>query len=108
MKLMVPSIKPVGPATRPPDTSEHTLELLGEIDALLDESLATALTREQERRRRACMAVHPSAGQSAAALAAVPSLSGPSLSGRSLSGRSLSGRSSSGHSRSGPVPPAAA
>ena len=77
MKLMVPSIKPVGPANRPPDTSEHTLELLGEIDALLDESLGTAPTRAQERRRRASMAVHPSAGESAAALAAVPGTGGP-------------------------------
>jgi len=76
MKLMVPSIKPVGPANPRPDTSEHTLELLGEIDALLDESLAAAPTRELQRKRRACMAVHPSAGQSAAALAAMPGTDG--------------------------------
>jgi hypothetical protein len=77
MKLMVPAIKPVGPANPPPDTSEHTLELLGEIDALLDESLAAAPTREMERKRRACMAAHPSNGQPAVALTSIPGKGGP-------------------------------
>ena len=49
----------------------------GEIDALLDESLATAPTREMERKRRACMAAHPSNGQSAAALTSIPGKGGP-------------------------------
>ncbi len=77
MKLMVPAIKPAGPANRPPDTSEHTLELLVAIDALLDESLAAAPSREQERLRRACMAAHPTAGRSAATLSAANASAGP-------------------------------
>jgi hypothetical protein len=61
MKLTVPAIRVVEPA-RNNDEADETKELLEAIDALLAESMAEAPTRELERRRRASMALHPSAG----------------------------------------------
>ncbi len=61
MKLTVPAIRVVEPV-RNSDDSDETKELLDAIDALLAESMAEAPTREMERRRRASMALHPSAG----------------------------------------------
>jgi hypothetical protein len=60
MKLTVPAIRVVEPRNR--DDAEETKELLDAIDALLAESMAEAPTREMQRRRRASMALHPSAG----------------------------------------------
>ena len=77
MKLMVPAIKPAGPANAATGHVRAHLELLGAIDALLDESLAAAPSREEERLRRACMAAHPTAGHSAATLSAAPASAGP-------------------------------
>jgi hypothetical protein len=65
MKLTLPVIRAIGPATRPPETTEQTVELLEEIDELLAESLGTERAREQEKKRRACMAAHPSNGLAA-------------------------------------------
>jgi hypothetical protein len=61
MKLTVPAIRVVEPV-RNSDDADETKELLDAIDALLAESMAEAPTREMERRRRASMALHPSAG----------------------------------------------
>ena len=61
MKLTVPAIRVVEPA-RNNEEADETRELLEAIDALLAESMAEAPTRELERRRRASMALHPSAG----------------------------------------------
>ncbi len=61
MKLTVPAIRVVEPV-RNSDDADETKELLDAIDALLAESMAEAPTREMERRRRASMAMHPSAG----------------------------------------------
>ena len=61
MKLTVPAIRVVEPVRNSDDANE-TKELLDAIDALLAESMAEAPTREMERRRRASMALHPSAG----------------------------------------------
>jgi len=62
MKLTVPAIRAVTPSPERDDAAEETTELLEAIDALLAESMAEAPTREMERRRRASMALHPSAG----------------------------------------------
>jgi hypothetical protein len=62
MKLTVPAIRAVRPGPERDDAAEETKELLDAIDALLAESMAEAPTREMERRRRASMALHPSAG----------------------------------------------
>jgi hypothetical protein len=62
MKLTVPAIRAASPGTSPGGEADETRELLDAIDALLAESMAEAPTRELERRRRAAMALHPSAG----------------------------------------------
>jgi hypothetical protein len=49
MKLMVPAIRPAEPDTYRLEAAAHTLNLLDEIDALLDESFA-ALARHAGRR----------------------------------------------------------
>jgi hypothetical protein len=41
MKLTLPAIRPAEPDPHRQEVSEHTLGLLGQIDALLAESLAT-------------------------------------------------------------------
>ena len=62
MKLTVPAIRAVEPGPNRDDAADETRELLDAIDALLAESMAEAPVREMERRRRASMALHPSAG----------------------------------------------
>jgi hypothetical protein len=62
MKLTVPAIRAVEPGPSRDDAADETRELLDAIDALLAESMAEAPIREIERRRRASMALHPSAG----------------------------------------------
>jgi hypothetical protein len=62
MKLTVPAIRAIKPGPNRDDAADETQELLEAIDALLAESMAEAPTREMERRRRASMALHPSAG----------------------------------------------
>jgi hypothetical protein len=61
MKLTVPAIRVVEPSPNR-DDADDTKELLDAIDALLAESMAEAPIREMESRRRASMALHPSAG----------------------------------------------
>jgi hypothetical protein len=61
MKLTVPAIRAV-PGPNRDDADKETKELLEAIDALLAESMAEAPNRDFERRRRASMALHPSAG----------------------------------------------
>jgi hypothetical protein len=62
MKLTVPAIRAAEPDPDREGAAEETKELLDAIDALLAESIAEAPIRELERRRRASMALHPSAG----------------------------------------------
>jgi hypothetical protein len=62
MKLTVPAIRAAETAPARESAAEGTKELLDAIDALLAESMAEAPARERERRRRASMALHPSAG----------------------------------------------
>jgi hypothetical protein len=61
MKLTVPAIRAAKPGPNR-EGADGTKELLDAIDALLAESMAEAPNRELERRRRASMALHPSAG----------------------------------------------
>jgi len=72
MKLTVPAIRAGELDTDRAERAGHTLQLLEEIDALLAESMGTAPARELDRKRRACMAVHPSAGATAARAASRP------------------------------------
>jgi hypothetical protein len=62
MKLTVPAIRAAVPAANRDGAGDQTRELLDAIDALLAESMAEAPVRELEKRRRASMALHPSAG----------------------------------------------
>jgi hypothetical protein len=62
MKLTVPAIRVAEPASDREGAANDTRELLDAIDALLAESMAEAPVRELEKRRRASMALHPSAG----------------------------------------------
>jgi hypothetical protein len=62
MKLTVPAIRVAGPGPDREDAADETRELLDAIDGLLAESMAEAPIRELEMRRRASMALHPSAG----------------------------------------------